>query len=59
MPGLHLHDLRHSCATIMLASGVDLFTISKILGHASVKTTERCSHMEVEQQRAALDTAFG
>lgn len=59
MPEVHFHDLRHSCATILLASGADLLTISKILGHASIRTTQRYSHVQVEQQRAALVKAFG
>ena len=58
MPHINFHDLRHSCASILIASGADLFTVSKILGHASTKTTERYAHMKIEQQRAALDRAF-
>jgi len=58
MPDINFHDLRHSCASILIASGADLYTVSKILGHASVKTTERYAHMKIEQQRAALDHAF-
>jgi len=58
MAHVHFHDLRHSCATILLASGADLYTISKILGHASTRTTERYSHMEIAAQRKALAKAF-
>lgn len=58
MPNINFHDLRHSCASILIASGADLFTVSKILGHASVRTTERYAHMQIEQQRAAMDKAF-
>jgi integrase len=56
---VNFHDLRHSCATIMLASGVDLYVISKILGHSTIKTTERYSHLQVDAQRNALEKAFG
>lgn len=55
MPHVHFHDLRHSCATIMLGLGVDLAVISEILGHTSIKTTERYAHVMVEPQREALD----
>lgn len=37
---IHLHNLRHTAATFMLKSGLDIKTISRILGHASVTTTE-------------------
>lgn len=59
MPHLRFHDLRHSCASILIASGADLYTVSKILGHASTRTTERYAHMDVRQQRKALKKAFG
>lgn len=55
MEHVNFHDLRHSCASIMLGLGVDLYTISKILGHANVSTTQRYAHLQVDAQRAALD----
>ena len=58
MPEVNFHDLRHSCASILIASGADLFTVSKILGHASTRTTERYAHMQIEQQRRAMTKAF-
>ena len=35
MPGLRIHDLRHSAASAMVAAGVDLFAVGKVLDHAS------------------------
>lgn len=58
MPEVNFHDLRHSCAAILIASGCDLFTVSKILGHTTTKTTERYAHMEIERQRNAMENAF-
>ncbi|NHZ94637.1 site-specific integrase [Massilia sp. CCM 8734] len=55
MEHVNFHDLRHSCASIMLSLGVDLYTISKILGHSNVQTTQRYAHLQVDAQRAALD----
>ncbi|WP_229461789.1 tyrosine-type recombinase/integrase [Massilia sp. NR 4-1] len=41
MPHVNFHDLRHSCASILLALGANLHAIGKILGHANVQTTQR------------------
>ncbi len=59
LPGIGFHILRHSCASILLATGADLYTISKILGHTSVQVTQRYSHMQTDAQRKALERAFG
>lgn len=58
MEHVNFHDLRHSCASILVASGADLYTVSKILGHSAITTTQRYAHMQVGQQRAALAKAF-
>lgn len=55
MEHVNFHDLRHSCASILLGLGVDLYTIGKILGHSNVQTTQRYAHLQIEQQRAALN----
>src|SRR5262249_43444361 len=39
--GVHLHDLRHAAATGMLAAGIDVATVSAILGHSSPAITLR------------------
>ncbi len=36
---IRFHDLRHSCATILLANGVPIEKVSKVLGHASIRIT--------------------
>lgn len=54
MEHVNFHDLRHSCASIMLGLGVDLYTIGKILGHTNVQTTQRYAHLQVDAQRNAL-----
>ncbi|WP_295240150.1 site-specific integrase [uncultured Brevundimonas sp.] len=45
LPGLRLHDLRHSAASFMVNSGIDLFAVGKVLGHASYQSTQRYSHL--------------
>jgi integrase len=39
LPRIRLHDLRHTAATLMLASGVNIKVVSEMLGHSSVATT--------------------
>lgn len=58
MPWVHFHDLRHSCATILLAHGADLYTVAKVLGHSTIKVTERYAHHQIEAQHKALAGAF-
>jgi len=39
LPDLRLHDLRHACATFLLASGVEPRTVMEILGHSTYRLT--------------------
>lgn len=48
------HDLRHSCASLLINMGTRLEVVRDILGHTSVKTTERYAHLSVSHQRDAL-----
>ena len=54
MPGLHFHDLRHTTASLLLASGVDLATIGSILGHKDPRTTRRYAHLMLTAKRKAI-----
>lgn len=53
---LHFHNLRHSFASKLVQSGVNLYTVKDLLGHASVKTTEIYSHLNMNTLRQAIDS---
>jgi len=54
LPHVRFHDLRHSCASIMIGLGVDLYTVGEILGHTSVQTTKRYAHLQLARKADAL-----
>lgn len=54
---LHPHALRHTCATHMLEGGADLRDIQEMLGHQSVSTTERYTHVTIRHLVRSYDQA--
>ena len=63
IPQVRFHDLRHSAATLLLASGVHPKVVREILGHSRIAVTmDLYSHVTMTMQRDAvnaMDTLFG
>lgn len=53
-PDTKFHDLRHGAASEMINAGIDLFTVGGVLGHKSVVSTKRYSHLVTDRLANAI-----
>jgi site-specific recombinase XerD len=53
--GVTTHTLRHACATHLLESGADLRLIQEVLGHSSIASTQRYTHLSSNKKKEMFD----
>ena len=56
---LRFHDLRHSCGSELVRSGVSLYVVQRILGHKSPRMTQRYAHLRDEALAQAVEKLSG
>jgi integrase len=56
LPNVRIHDLRHSFASALVNSGVSLYEVQQLLGHASIKTTQRYAHLDQSRLQRSVES---
>ena len=59
LPNMSPHDLRHTCASLLLQNGADIKSVQDILGHADARTTLNFyARSDIAQMRNSLEATF-
>ena len=56
-PDLRIHDLRHSFASALINNGVAIYDVQHLLGHESIRTTQRYAHLDERTLKKSADQA--
>ena len=62
LPHLRVHDLRHSYASALVNRGATLYDVQHLLGHSSIRTTQRYAHLASDRLKSAaalIDDTYG
>ena len=54
-PKVTFHSLRHTAASLMVAAGIPLLDVARILGHSTLAVTMRYAHFAPQSGRAAIE----
>ena len=52
---IHMHDLRHTAASHLIMSGVDIRTLADILGHRTLQMVQRYTHLLHDHKLSVID----
>lgn len=55
LPHVKWHDLRHTCASMLINKDVDLYTVGRVLGHNATVTTARYAHLSHDTLKKAME----
>jgi integrase len=59
LPGRNFHQLRHGCGSALALGGTNQAQIMAVMGHRTLKASERYMHLNTDDRRAVVDKVFG